>query len=219
MGDVTHRTAPDPKETGWPSGIKYIIGNEGCERFSYYGMKALLAVYIAGLYMSYRGLTESAAEDAATEAIHLFSAAVYTLPLVGAVLADRLLGKYRTILTLSTVYCLGHLALALFESPSHQMDLFGEVYIDPINGLYIGLGLIALGSGGIKPCVSAHVGDQFGKANWHLLPKVFNAFYFIINFGSAFATIIIPEIQGDLIRYDADWHVITDSNVAASFYG
>jgi dipeptide/tripeptide permease len=58
------------------------------------------------------------------------------------------------------------------------------------------LGLIAVGSGGIKPCVSAHVGDQFGKSNWHLLEKIYNAFYFIINFGSAFATLIIPAIRG-----------------------
>ncbi|HIN86836.1 MAG TPA: hypothetical protein EYN06_10170, partial [Myxococcales bacterium] len=69
-------------------------------------------------------------------------------------------------------------------------------YVDPLQGMFIGLGLIALGSGGIKPCVSAHVGDQFGKGNWHLLQKVFNAFYFIINFGSAFATILIPMIRG-----------------------
>ncbi len=96
--------------------------------------------------------------------------------------ADRLLGKYATILSLSLVYCLGHLFLALFES-------------NP-TGFMAGLVLIAVGSGGIKPCVSAHVGDQFGKANWHLLQKVFNAFYFIINFGSFFAALIIPVVLG-----------------------
>lgn len=197
-------TAPDPKLTGWPPGVPYIIGNEGCERFSYYGMKALLAVYITGLYINLHGYGEVAAEDAATEATHLFSAAVYLLPLIGAILADRLLGKYRTIISLSLVYCLGHLALALFEDPTYQLDLFGEVLVDPLQGLYIGLGLIAIGSGGIKPCVSAHVGDQFGTANWHLLQKVFNAFYFMINLGSALATILIPAIQGDLCRLSAE---------------
>jgi POT family proton-dependent oligopeptide transporter len=204
MAKYTPLTAPDPATTGWPSGIPYIIGNEGCERFSYYGMKALLAVYITGLYVNLRGFAEKAAEDAATEATHLFSAAVYLLPLLGALLADRLLGKYRTILWLSVVYCVGHVALALFEDPRHQIELFGEVLVDPLMGLYIGLGLIAVGSGGIKPCVSAHVGDQFGKANWHLLQKVFNAFYFMINLGSALATLIIPAIQGDLCRVGAD---------------
>lgn len=190
MASYTPRTAPDPNETGFPPGIKYIIGNEGCERFSYYGMRAILYVYIVGLYVNLSGMAVGPAKIDATAHYHLWSAAVYALPLIGAMLADRLLGKYMTILTLSIVYCLGHLALALFEDPN---NMFG---VDPITGLYIGLGLIAVGSGGIKPCVSAHVGDQFGKSNWHLLEKVYNAFYFIINFGSAFATLIIPAIRG-----------------------
>ena len=59
-------------------------------------------------------------------------------------------------------------------------------------GLSIGLGLIAMGSGGIKPCVSAHVGDQFGKTNSHLLEKVFSWFYFSINFGAFFSTLATP---------------------------
>ena len=201
MGSTTHRTAPDPNQTGWPGGIRYIIGNEGCERFSYYGMKAILLIYVTGLFMNLEGMSADQANAEATIVTHTFNAAVYALPLVGALIADRLLGKYQTIIWLSVVYCLGHLALALFESPALQMSLLGidnpkDVPIDPISGLYLGLGLIAAGSGGIKPCVSAHVGDQFGKSNWHLLQKVYNAFYFIINFGSAFATIIIPIIRG-----------------------
>ena len=59
-------------------------------------------------------------------------------------------------------------------------------------GLAIGLGLIAIGSGGIKPCVSAHVGDQFGRTNAHLLTKVFGWFYFAINVG-ALASILFAE--------------------------
>jgi POT family proton-dependent oligopeptide transporter len=58
--------------------------------------------------------------------------------------------------------------------------------------LAIGLGLIALGSGGIKPCVSANVGDQFGESNKHLLSKVFGWFYFSINAGSFISTILCP---------------------------
>lgn len=184
------RTSPDPNLTGYPPGIKYIIGNEGCERFSYYGMRAILYVYIVGLYINLRGMDGEQAKMEATAAYHLFGAAVYALPLIGAMLADRLLGKYYTILSLSVVYCLGHLVLALTETPDNILS------VDPIMGMYIGLGLIAVGSGGIKPCVSAHVGDQFGKSNWHLLQKIYNAFYFIINFGSAFATLIIPAIRG-----------------------
>lgn len=177
-----HLSAPDPKQTGWPSGIPYIIGNEGCERFSYYGMNAILYIYVASLYTNLLGLGDSAAASEATHTVHLFKSAVYAFPMIGAVIADRFLGKYHTIIYLSLVYCLGHAALAAFE---------GTIW-----GLYLGLALIGIGSGGIKPCVSAHVGDQFGPGNWHLVQKVYNLFYFIINFGSAFATLIIPAIRG-----------------------
>jgi POT family proton-dependent oligopeptide transporter len=59
-------------------------------------------------------------------------------------------------------------------------------------GLLIGQGLIAQGAGGIKPCVSAHIGDQFGIASRHLMTKVFSWFYFAINFGAFSAMLIIP---------------------------
>src|SRR5439155_95992 len=56
----------------------------------------------------------------------------------------------------------------------------------------VGLALIAVGSGGIKPCVSANVGDQFGRGNWFRVRSVYQIFYFSINFGSFFSTLIIP---------------------------
>ena len=59
-------------------------------------------------------------------------------------------------------------------------------------GFYIGLGLIALGSGGIKPCVAAFVGDQFDQTNKHRAKVVFEALYWIINFGSFFASLLMP---------------------------
>lgn len=174
------RTIPEPDNPGWPSGVPYIIGNEGCERFSFYGMKAILYVYLTYLYVQ-SGMAEKQAEDNATAVVHTFVAGVYALPMVGAILADRLLGKYDTILWLSTLYTAGHGMLAISEGQ--------------LTGTYIGLAMIAIGSGGIKPCVSAHVGDQFGKANWHRLERVYQAFYFIINFGSFFSTLLIPWLK------------------------
>src|ERR1700754_1184727 len=96
-----YRTAPDHEDTGWPPGVPYIVGNEGCERFSYYGMRSILYVYMAEYlyprYAEFAGRTE----DLATAHYHLFTAANYAFPMIGAVVADRLLGKYRTILWLS----------------------------------------------------------------------------------------------------------------------
>jgi POT family proton-dependent oligopeptide transporter len=109
---------------------------------------------------------------------HTFVIGVYLFPLLGGWLSDRFLGKYRTILWLSLVYCLGHACLSIFESQKE--------------GFYLGLFLIALGSGGIKPCVSAFVGDQFSQGNKHLAKLVFDAFYWIINFGSFFASLLMP---------------------------
>jgi POT family proton-dependent oligopeptide transporter len=106
--------------------------------------------------------------------------AVYFTPLLGGYLADRVWGKYRTILWLSLVYCAGHACLALFD--------------DSPPGFYVGLGLIALGSGGIKPCVSAFVGDQLTAAQKDLMPRVFAAFYWAINLGSLAASLCIPKL-------------------------
>ena len=172
-------TTPDPKQTGWPSGIPFIIGNEACERFSYYGMKNILFPHLTTLYVA-ASVVQDRAEELSTRDVHLFIAAVYATPMLGALIADKLLGKYRTILFLSLLYCIGHAVLAVGERS--------------LGGMHLGLALIAFGAGGIKPCVSAHVGDQFGASNWHLVKKVFQIFYFAINFGSTFATLLIPVL-------------------------
>ena len=166
-------SADKPK---FPPQIPFIIGNEGCERFSFYGMRNVLTVYLVGYLLL--DLPEADRPAAAKEVFHVFVMGVYFFPLLGGWLSDRFLGKYRTILYLSLLYCLGHAFLAVFEGNQA--------------GFYAGLGLIALGSGGIKPCVSAFVGDQFDQTNKHLARVVFDAFYWIINFGSFFASLLIP---------------------------
>jgi POT family proton-dependent oligopeptide transporter len=162
-----------------PGGVPFIIGNEFAERFSFYGMKAILAIFMTQHLMGAGGQLDTMTDVQATKWIHVFVAAVYLTPLLGGLLADLVWGKYRTIIWLSIVYCLGHLALAIDDTRI---------------GLGVGLGLIALGAGGIKPCVSAHVGDQFGKTNAHFLPRIFSWFYFAINFGSAISTVLTPWV-------------------------
>jgi len=115
----------------------------------------------------------------ATEAMHIFLFGVYFFPFIGAIISDAFLGKYKTILSLSLVYCLGPLTLALWHTKT---------------GLFVGLWLIVIGSGGIKPCVSAHVGDQFGAGNQHLLARAFSWFYFSVNLGSTFSMAITPVL-------------------------
>lgn len=162
-----------------PSGIPYIVANEAAERFSFYGMKAILVVFMTQYLLNRQGESAVMGHEEAMVYFHLFTAGVYFFPILGAILADALWGKYRTIVSLSLVYCLGHLALAADETRL---------------GLFTGLLLITLGSGGIKSCVSAHVGDQFGATNSHLLPKVFGWFYFAINLGSCISTLLTPVL-------------------------
>jgi POT family proton-dependent oligopeptide transporter len=113
--------------------------------------------------------------------VHLFVGSAYFFPLIGGILADAFWGKYRTILSLSLFYCLGHGCLAM-------MGILG----DTRTLLFAGLVLIAVGAGGIKPCVSAHVGDQFNIRNNHLLTQVFGWFYFSINIGAFLSGLLTP---------------------------
>jgi POT family proton-dependent oligopeptide transporter len=176
-------TSPLPTEK-IPKGIKYIIGNEAAERFSFYGMRTILVIFMTRYlhYMIDGEVGTEMSKAAANENYHQFVAYTYLFPVLGSFLSDVFLGKYRTILWLSIVYCLGHLALALM----------GGGGLEPATWLTLGLFLIAFGSGGIKPCVSAHVGDQFGTKNSHLMSRVFQWFYFAINLGSTISTVLTP---------------------------
>lgn len=176
MARHKYLTTPLPTDR-MPPGVPYIIWNEAAERFSFYGMKGILVVFMTQYLMGRGGHLDLMDDAEAKTWYHAFTAAVYFTPLLGAILADAFLGKYRTIMALSLVYCGGHLALALDDTRL---------------GLVIGLALISVGSGGIKPCVSANVGDQFGTRNKHLLEKVFGWFYFSINFGAFASTLLTP---------------------------
>jgi len=182
-------TAPRAS-TKLPQGIPYIIGNEAAERFSFYGMKGILVVFMTKYLHILTDNPNLAAMNkaAAIEQYHDFTSWVYLTPILGALLADTLLGKYRTIISLSMVYCLGHLTLAFM----------GTGGLTPEAWMMTGLALISLGSGGIKPCVSAHVGDQFGKSNAFWLTKVFGWFYISINVGAFISTLFTPWIL--------EWH-------------
>ncbi len=161
-----------------PRQVPFIIGNEAGERFGFYGMRNILTKFAVGWLLLELPLPER--ESGAKEIFHAFVMGVYFFPLLGGWLADRLWGRYRTILWLSAVYTAGYALLAA----STQWR----------PGFLVGLFLIALGSGGIKPCVSTFVGDQFDQHNKALAKSVFAAFYWVINFGSFFASLLIPVV-------------------------
>jgi POT family proton-dependent oligopeptide transporter len=176
---MSEPTAPPPAASSaagrdrFPPQVKYIVGNEACERFSYYGLMGIMEMYLVNrLQMS---------SDHATQVLHLFGMAVYFLPLLGGWLADWWVGRYWTILSLSLVYCLGQATLAASEGTTV--------------GLFAGLALIAIGAGGIKSSVAAFVGDQFRPDQEHLMTKVYGWFYWAVNVGAAGAFFIVPWLH------------------------
>ncbi|WP_295655518.1 MFS transporter [uncultured Mucilaginibacter sp.] len=164
----------------YPRSVPFIIGNEAAERFSFYGMRSILVTFLVAQFYNptLNPALTTTAEAHANASTHFFVTLAYTLPFVGGLMADWFTGKYRLILSLSLVYCMGHLFLALFDTN--------------LNGFIGGLILVAIGAGGIKSCVSANVGDQFDASNQDLLSKVYGWFYFAINAGSMFSTVLIP---------------------------
>ncbi len=176
MAESKYLTAPIPSKK-MPAGIPYILTNEASERFSFYGMRCILVFFMTHLLKSVSGQLGPMSPEQSKFWFHLFVSAVYFMPLIGALLSGIWLAKYRTILFFSVIYCFGFLSLTLDHTRW---------------GLSVGLVLIAVGSGIIKPCVSANVGDQFGKTNQHLMPKIYSWFYFFINFGAFFSSLFVP---------------------------
>jgi POT family proton-dependent oligopeptide transporter len=176
MAKSKYLTAPIPSEK-MPTGMPYILANEGAERFSFYGMSSILVIFMTEHMMGHSGTLDVMSDKKAEAYFHFFNSAVYFTPFLGALISDIWLAKYRTIFYFSLLYCLGYLALVLDIT---RLGLAG------------GLLLIAIGSGIIKPCVSANVGDQFGQSNKHLIEKVYGWFYFSINLGAAISMLLCP---------------------------
>ncbi|XP_036221344.2 peptide transporter family 1 isoform X1 [Bactrocera oleae] len=171
------------KKLPYPKSVFFIISNEFCERFNYYGMRTILVLYLS------RQLGYS--DDTATVIFHIFTMFVYFLCVFGAIVSDSWLGKFKTIFYLSLVYVAGSVLVALGAVP--PLNLPATTFT------MIGLALIALGSGGIKPCVSAFGGDQFKiPEQVKQMTTFFSLFYFSINAGSLISTTITPILREDV---------------------
>lgn len=164
---MTFETAS--RDERMPAGIPYIISNEFAERFCYYGINAILSVYMVQFLQL--------SEGQATTWQSLFKSGAYFFPLFGAIVSDALWGKFRTIIAFSLSYSAGCAVLALSSGTG---------------GLAIGLFLIAVGTGGIKPCVSTNVGDQFNSGNQHLIERAFSWFYLSVNAGALISILLCP---------------------------
>ncbi|CAG0881274.1 unnamed protein product [Cyprideis torosa] len=136
-------------------------------------------------------------EDTSTVLYHLFVMLSYLTCIPGSIIADNYWGKFRTIFYLSIVYTIGStlLAVAAIDIKALPIEIFS----------FLGLLLIAIGTGGIKPCVSAFGGDQFVVPQQQKeLEQFFSIFYFSVNAGSLVSTFITPIFREDISCFDED---------------
>jgi proton-dependent oligopeptide transporter, POT family len=166
---------------GHPGGLSTLFFTEMWERFSYYGMRALLVLYMVAA-VDKGGLGFETAE--ATAIYGLYTGSVYFLPLIGGWIADRFIGAKRSTLIGGVIIALGHFSLAV---PS-------------LSFFYLGLVLVAIGTGFLKSNISAMVGDLY-DADDERRDGGFAIFYMGINLG-AFAA---PLITGALAAYNWHW--------------
>ncbi|XP_043098648.1 solute carrier family 15 member 1b [Puntigrus tetrazona] len=186
----TKKTKNRPSCLGYPVSIFFIVVNEFCERFSYYGMKAVLVLY----FKYFIGWDN----DLSTTIYHTFVALCYLTPILGAIIADSWLGKFKTIVYLSIVYTIGQVVMAIsaiHDITDTDRDGTPDNMTFHIAMSMLGLMLIALGTGGIKPCVAAFGGDQFEDHQEKQRSTFFSIFYLSINAGSLLSTLITPILR------------------------
>ncbi|XVE76511.1 hypothetical protein DITRI_Ditri12bG0179600 [Diplodiscus trichospermus] len=189
-----HKNPANKNKTGNWKACRFILGNECCERLAYYGMGTNLVNYLKKRL----GQGNVTASNNVTN----WSGTCYITPLIGAFLADAYLGRYWTIAGFSIIYVFGMTLLTLSASvPGLKPSCDGD-HCHPAVGqsavFFVALYMIALGTGGIKPCVSSFGADQFDETDDIERKKkssFFNWFYFSINIGALIASSVLVWIQ------------------------
>ncbi len=173
LGGVFLTTRPQPEVIGHPKGLFLLFMAEMWERFSYYGMRALLIFYLVQHWL----FTDSEA----SVIYGAYTALVYITPVVGGFLADRFLGQRKAVLFGAVLLTFGHFFMA-FEGDGGQADA-------TINIFWLALALIIVGSGFLKANISVMVGQLYPRTDIRRDPA-YTIFYMGINVGAATASII-----------------------------
>lgn len=169
------------KETKHPSGLYTLFATEFWERFSYYGMRALLVLYLTSSFTNGGfGMERSAA----LEIYAIFTGLVYLTPILGGLLADKILGQRKSVFIGGIVMALGQFTLAASVSYDIGSNLEMREFL-----LYCGLGLLIMGNGFFKPNISTMVGGLYDK-NDTRKDSAFTIFYMGINLGAIFAPLV-----------------------------
>ncbi|CAO2033895.1 unnamed protein product [Urochloa humidicola] len=191
-GTIDHSGMPAVRsKTGTWRACPFILGNECCERLAYYGMSANLVNYMM------ERLHQGSA--AAANNVSNWSGTCYVMPLVGAFVADAYLGRYRTIAAFMGLYIAGLALLAASAAvPGLRPPDAGPPSAGQSAAFFAALYMVALGTGGIKPCVSSFGADQFDVADpreRQSKSSFFNWFYMAINVGALVASSALVWVQ------------------------
>lgn len=202
MSNAKTTDAPRAKEfLGHPVGLWALFTTEMWERFCYYGMRALLVLYlISTLTDSNPGFGWS--ESDANKLYGWFTGLVYFFPLFGGFIADKFLGQHRSVLLGGSLMALGEFCLFYTEyfRQSAHATITPESCPTAFWCFILGLFLITLGNGFFKPCISVMVGELYEK-NDPRRDDAFNIFYMGINVGAFLAPLVAGSI-GEKIS----WH-------------
>jgi POT family proton-dependent oligopeptide transporter len=183
MADTAFAAAPDDRGFfGHPRGLAVLFFTEMWERFSYYGMRAFLILYMVAPATA--GGLGFADQDAAS-IYGTYTGSVWGAAILGGFVADRFLGQYRSVLLGGTIIAIGHFTLAFKALPF----------------FYTGLALIVVGTGLLKPNVSTLVGSLYERGDSRR-DAGFSIFYMGINLGA----FIGPLVAGWLAQR-VDWHL------------
>lgn len=170
----TRRT--DPKQLlGHPRGLFVLFFAEMWERFSYYGMRAILIFYLTKHFLF--------AKDHSYAVYGAYTSLVYITPVIGGYLADQYLGARKAVLAGGVFIVTGHLLIALLEGPIGVQGLY-------LNGFYLGLAAIVVGTGFLKANVSVLVGGLYARDD-RRRDSAFSIFYMGINLGAWIGPILI----------------------------
>ncbi|PKU78963.1 Peptide transporter PTR5 [Dendrobium catenatum] len=185
------------KETGTWKACPYILANECCERLAYYGMSSNIVNFMKDRL--------NQANAVAVNNVTNWSGTCYATPLLGAFLADAYFGRYCTIATFMIIYIIGLVLLTMAASVKGLEPVCHNGVCNPTSAqstvVFVALYLIALGTGGIKPCVSSFGADQFDdsdESEKKSKTSFFNWFYFSINIGAMIAASVLVWIQTKL---------------------
>jgi proton-dependent oligopeptide transporter, POT family len=179
---VTQEAASPPP--GERRGVTSIIAFEATERFAFYAMLTALGVLMTA------NMSPAAADDESRAYITALGLAVYVLAFVGAILAEAAVGKFKMVATGAIIACGGYGTLVFVASQSAAGSQQWPV-------LLTGVGLVAVGTGVLKPCIAAHLGDQFDARSEHLLPRAFAWFYFFIHAGPLAGSVLAQSVMAD----------------------